>query len=136
VYLFDTPPRGLTEEQAAPLNQAVEQWIRDYPASSLHQVAVDGVMVIRDRRTAWPAADHLIEAPRELAAWRELEHGRSAPALLRRLAGAALAWDLDGLMRWLSELRERGLAFTEGERWVSLATTSITGQDPIAGAGA
>jgi ribosomal peptide maturation radical SAM protein 1 len=129
VYLFDTPPRGLTEAQAEPLKQAVERWIRDYPASSLHQLAVDGVIVIRDRRVSWPAADHLLEAPRELSAWRELEHGRSAPALLRRLAEAGLAWDLDGLMRWLYELRERGLAFTEGGRWVSLATTSITAGD-------
>jgi ribosomal peptide maturation radical SAM protein 1 len=131
VYLFDTPPRGLTEEQAAPLQQAVETWIRHYPASSLRQVAADGIIVIRDRRAGWPAADHLLEAPRELAAWRELEHGRSPAALLRRLAGADRAWDPGELMHWLYELRERGLAFTEGGRWVSLATTFITAGDPV-----
>jgi hypothetical protein len=130
VYLFDTPPQGLTEEQAAPLQQAVETWIRDYPASSLRQVAADGIIVIRDRRAGWPAADHLLEAPRELAAWRELEHGRSPAALLRRLAGAGRVWDPAGLLCWLCELRERGLAFTEGGRWVSLATTSVTAGDP------
>jgi len=108
----------------------VETWIRDYPASSLRQVAADGIIVIRDRRAGWPAADHLLEAPRELAAWHELGHGRSAAALLRRLAGAGRAWDPDGLLDWLHELRERGLAFTEGGRWVSLATTFITAGDP------
>ena len=31
-----------------------------------------------------------------------------------------------GLTYWLNELRERGLVFTEGGRWVSLATTSTS----------
>jgi ribosomal peptide maturation radical SAM protein 1 len=135
VYLFDTPPRGLTEEQVAPLKEAVEVWIRHYPASSLHQLAVDGIIVLRDRRVGWPAADHLLEAPREQAAWRELEHGRSTPGLLRRLAEADQAWDIDGLTYWLSELRERGLVFTEGDRWVSLATTSISASAPAGASG-
>ena len=44
----------------------------------------------------------------------------------RRLAEAGQAWDRDGLTYWLNELRERGLVFTEGGRWVSLATTSTS----------
>jgi ribosomal peptide maturation radical SAM protein 1 len=132
VYLFDTPPQGLTEEQVAPLKEAVEAWIRHYPASSLHQLEADGIIVLRDRRVGWPAADHLLEAPRERAAWRELEHGRSAQGLLRRLAQADQPWDIDGLTHWLGELRERGLVFTEGGRWVSLATTWIAAPVSVA----
>jgi ribosomal peptide maturation radical SAM protein 1 len=124
VYLFDTPDRGLTEEQAITLNQAVETWIRDYPGSSLRQLTVDGIVVLRDRRTGWSAADHVLETPRERRAWRELEHGRSVPGVLRRLTEAGQDWDVDGLTSWLGELRERGLVFTEGGRWVSLATTT------------
>jgi hypothetical protein len=72
--------------------------------------------------------------PREpvTAAWRELEHGRSAQGLLRRLAQADQPWDIDGLTGWLGELRERGLVFTEGGRWVSLATTWIAAPVSVA----
>lgn len=131
VYLFDTPPRGLTEEQVAPLKEAVEVWINRYPSSSLRQLEVDGLLVLRDRRAGWPPADHILETPREQRTWRELEHGRSVPSLLRRLAEADLAWDDDELTRWLGELRERGLVFTERGRWVALATT-VRGADTSA----
>lgn len=126
VYVFDTPPRGLTEEQAAPLHEAVKAWIRAYPSSSLHQLDTGECVIVRDRRSGWPPADHVFEAPVELRAWRELGHGRSVPGLLRRLADAGLAWDPEELRRWLGELRERGLVFTEGGRWVTLATADIT----------
>jgi ribosomal peptide maturation radical SAM protein 1 len=131
VYLFDTPPKGLTEEEIAPLHELVRSWHRDHSASSLRQQNVDGVVVIRDRRTGWPTVDHVLETPREVATWRELEHGRSNQGLLRRLEEASLPWQPDELARWLSELRDHGLVFTEGGRWVALATTVLP--DEMAG---
>ena len=125
VYLFETPDQGLTEEQAAGLHEAAGIWARDHPASSLHRIDADGCIVVRDRRAGWPHEDHVLDEPRERAAWSELEHGRSLPGLLRALAGHR--WDPDELARWLGELRERGLVFTESGRSVALATADITG---------
>jgi hypothetical protein len=34
-------------------------------------------------------------------------------------------WDADELLGWLNGLRERGLVFVEGGRWVGLTTTTI-----------
>jgi ribosomal peptide maturation radical SAM protein 1 len=120
VYLFDTPLAGLTEDEIAPLNAAVAAWIRDYQASSLRRIDVDDVIVLRDRRVGWPAEDHVLSCPREKQAWTELEHGRSSRGLAARLAGAD--WDPS---EWLASLRERGLVFQEGGRWVALATSVI-----------
>jgi hypothetical protein len=120
VYLFDTPLAGLTEDEIAPLNAAVAAWIRDYQASSLRRIDVDDVIVLRDRRVGWPAEDHVLSCPREKQAWTELEHGRSSRGLAARLAG--VDWDPS---EWLASLRERGLVFQEGGRWVALATSVI-----------
>jgi hypothetical protein len=124
VYLFGTPDQGLTEEQAAALHKAATTWARDHPSSTLHRIDAEGCLVVRDRRVGWPQEDHLLEEPRERAAWRELEHGRSLPGLLRALADHP--WDPEELSRWLGELRERGLVFTESDRWVALATADVT----------
>jgi ribosomal peptide maturation radical SAM protein 1 len=127
VYLFETPPSGLTEEQVEPLRIATREWARDHPISSLRRLEVDGVFVLEDRRAGWPPADHTLEDPRERRAWLELEHGRTPTGLLRRLEEALLPWDADELHRWLHGLRERGLVFVEGGRWVGLTTTTARG---------
>lgn len=124
VYLFDTPSRGLTDEQAKPLDDAVATWLRDYPASTLTRAELDGATVIRDRRAGWPGTDYVLESPVERHAWRELEHGRSVPGLLRKLRENGHRWDEDAARGWLAGLREKGLVFTEGGRWVALATAA------------
>jgi len=124
VYLFATPSRGLRDEQVRPLADAVAAWIRDYRASSLIRAELDGVTVIRDRRVGWPAADYLLETDRERHAWRELEHGRTAAGLQRKLDEQGIDWPAASLTRWLDELRAHGLVFTEGGRWVALATAA------------
>jgi ribosomal peptide maturation radical SAM protein 1 len=128
VYLFGTPDRGISEEQAAVLHEAAEAWARDHPSSSLHRIDADGCLVLRDRRVGRPEEDHVLEEPRERAAWHELEHGRSLPGLLRALTDHP--WDPEDLARWLGELRERGLVFTESGRWVALATADLTAVAP------
>ncbi len=93
VYLFDTPPRGLTGEQAAPLEAALDDWTRAYPDSSLRQFTVDGAVVLRDRRAGWPSVDHVLDNPREVFAWTELERGRSPGGLRRRLDETGIEWE-------------------------------------------
>lgn len=122
VYLFDTPPRGLSDEEAAPLHAACDAWSAAHAQSSLTAIEIDGGLVLRDRRVGWPQVDHVLTDPRELATWIELEHGRSVNGLVRRLADAGTLWPADQLDGWLHELRERGLVFVEQGRWIALAT--------------
>ncbi|ALG09467.1 hypothetical protein AOZ06_23430 [Kibdelosporangium phytohabitans] len=124
VYLFDTTPRGLTEQQADPLRAAVDAWTDRHAASTLVRKHIDGVTVLRDNRIGWPQEDHVLADAREQFAWTELEYGRSAQGLARRLADAGMGWDFDDLRCWLGELRERGLVFAEGGYFIALATTS------------
>jgi len=127
VYLFDTPPKGLSDEQVEPLLAAVDAWIRAYPESSLRRLAIDGVVMLRDRRVGWPHADYVLETARERCAWEILEYGGTVTGILRKLDDAGLAWDSDALSRWLGELHERGLVLTANGRWLALATTDALG---------
>lgn len=123
VYRFATPPAGLSEAEAEPLKDAVARWRRHYQDSTLERADVDGGVLLRDRRYGWPEAAYLLEEPREVAAWRELERGRTPVGLHRQLGEAGLDWSPGQLRDWLGSLRERGLVFVEGDRWVALATT-------------
>ncbi|MGW4094006.1 RiPP maturation radical SAM C-methyltransferase [Nocardia sp. NPDC004750] len=123
VYEFDTPDQGITEEQVAPLNAAIALWQERYPRSSLLRKDIDDVLIIRDRRFGWAAQDYVFADPREREAWAELEHGRTVPALHRNLASAGFAWGEAELQEWLATQLANGLVFTEGGRWLALATT-------------
>jgi ribosomal peptide maturation radical SAM protein 1 len=120
VYLFRTEPRGLTEAQAEPLHDAIGGWHERYTESYLQRVDVDGAIVIQDRRANWPHEDIVIEDPDLVAAYAELEYGRSLPAVVDRLGSA----DPDRLRDWVFWLRERGLVFVEQGSILALATTA------------
>ncbi|MEU4343135.1 RiPP maturation radical SAM C-methyltransferase [Nocardia sp. NPDC023852] len=123
VYEFDTPDQGITEKQVAPLNSAIDVWQAHYSASSLLRRDIDGVLIIRDRRFGWAADDYVFTDPRERETWAELEHGRTIPALHRNLASAGFPWGEAELEEWLAAQLANGLVFTEGGRWLGLATT-------------
>jgi ribosomal peptide maturation radical SAM protein 1 len=120
VYLFRTEPRGLTEAQAEPLHAAIGGWHERYTESYLQRIDVDSAIVIQDRRANWPHEDIVIEDPDLVAAYVELEYGRSLPAVVDRLRSA----DPDRLRDWVSWLRERGLVFIEQGSILALATTA------------
>ncbi|RJQ76797.1 RiPP maturation radical SAM protein 1 [Pseudonocardiaceae bacterium YIM PH 21723] len=122
VYAFDTPDQGLTDAQAEPLHGAIARWRDHHPASALTQSRQEDTILIIDRRAGFPAADHRIRRPEHLAVWRELQHGRSLPALTR--ATGVVADD------WLAELREAGLVCVAGDRWLALPTGHLAGYHP------
>jgi ribosomal peptide maturation radical SAM protein 1 len=125
VYLFDTPPQGLSDVDAKGIRDLVRQWTARYGDSTLVRADRDGAIVLVDRRVGWPEADHRITEPWARAAYLELEHGRSVSALRRNLAEAGFTVGDEELRQWLAGLAERGLVFTERGQWLSLATTSI-----------
>ncbi|HLX48471.1 MAG TPA: RiPP maturation radical SAM C-methyltransferase [Streptosporangiaceae bacterium] len=125
VYLFDTPPRGLTDADAKELNDVLDAWKAGYHDSSLIRTEEAGVILIEDRRVGWPAAGHRIDDPALCAAYMELEHGRSVPALLRHLADSGHLMPEAELVAWLDGLDEAGLVYGDHGQWIALATTSI-----------
>lgn len=124
VFLFDTPDSGLSDEQAAPLEELVATWRKLYTDSELQREQLDGAILLQDRRANWPHEDLVIEDPVLVAAYHELEHGRTLPALSRRLAEAGHRIDDERLRSWAAGLVERGLAFTEQGSYLALATTA------------
>jgi ribosomal peptide maturation radical SAM protein 1 len=127
VYLFDSPPRGITTGQAQPLHDLIERWTDGYPASSLRYVDDGAEIVIHDRRVGWPERDHHIDEPRWRAAYLELASGHTAEGLRRKLAERAISVDADELHGWLAGLHRHGLVFEESGRFVTLAV----GSDPV-----
>jgi len=120
VYSFDTPDQGLTAEEVAPLAEALAAWTAGHAGSALIARTIDDVVVIRDRRHGWAPADHVLEDPREIAAWRALETGRAPHGVL---AEQNRAWHPDDFGHWLGLLREAGLVFTDGRLWITLPTS-------------
>jgi ribosomal peptide maturation radical SAM protein 1 len=124
-YLFDTDYLGIDGEVREALERAIGEWDKRYHDSTLVRVLDGGVLHIEDRRSGWPERDHHITDPVLAAAYLELEHGRSPAALLRRLADNGMTMSAERLDGWLAELSEAGLVFTEGARYLALATTSV-----------
>jgi len=124
-YLFDTDYLGITGEVRDTLHRLTDEWIKRYHDSTLVRVQDDEALHIEDRRSGWPERDHHIDDPGLIAAYRQLEHGRSASALRSRLADEGISISTERLAAWLDELLDAGLVFTEGGRYVALATTSV-----------
>ncbi|MFD7658193.1 RiPP maturation radical SAM C-methyltransferase [Actinosynnema sp. NPDC059797] len=125
VYLFDTPDQGLSEAEAAELVAQVHAWHDLYSDSYLQRLDEDGAIVLQDRRVGWPREDVLIEDPDLVAAYGELEQGRTFAALVRRLAEAGRRPDPDALREWVDALLRRGLLFSEAGGYLALATTAV-----------
>lgn len=125
VYLFDAPPRGLTDDEVKELTVALDAWKAGYPDSSLVRADEADAIVIQDHRVGWPAAECRIEDPMLCAAYAELEHGRSVPALARRLTDGGFAVSEGELLTWLAGLDAAGLVFRDQDQWIALATTWV-----------
>ena len=125
VYLFDAPPQGLAEPGLSQLTALLAEWKAGYPDSALVRADEPGVIVIRDQRAGWAAAEHRIDDPAWCAAYAELEHGRSVPALLRRLEQDGFRVREADLTKWLAGLDSAGLVFSDRGQWLTLATTSV-----------
>jgi ribosomal peptide maturation radical SAM protein 1 len=128
VYLFRTPPRGLTDTEAETLHEAVGGWHDRYTESYLQRLDVDGAIVLQDRRSNWTHEDIVLDDPVLMYAYTELEHGRTFPAVCDRLVAAGLPAAPDTLAAWVNGLVERGLVFTEHGGYLALATTAAPGK--------
>ncbi|HEU5471034.1 MAG TPA: RiPP maturation radical SAM C-methyltransferase [Actinophytocola sp.] len=125
VYLFDTDAAGIRGPVVEALHQAIEDWEKRHHDSTLVRFESPDGIGVRDRRSGWPERDHRIEDPVLVAAYHQLEHGRSARAIRDRLTDEGLAITGPRLAAWLDELDEAGLLFRDGDRYLALATTDV-----------
>ncbi|MFF5261842.1 RiPP maturation radical SAM C-methyltransferase [Actinomadura viridis] len=131
VYLFDTPPAGVSADLERRLQEAAGRWRDAYPVSTLiMRDAGEGRLLVEDRRAGWPQADHVFTGW-QADAYRALERGRTPAALARLLGGSTgvgvdmdvkVDVDVDG---WLREQVERGFVFCDGGTHLALATRGV-----------
>lgn len=124
-YQFEASPRGIDETVAAELRSAVAAWKRGHDASTLTWHAVDGGIVIHDRRHGWPRREYVLRDPVQARAYRLLDRPRAVPGLARALRAEGHAVDESELRTWLDALRADGLVFEDGGRAVALATGRV-----------
>jgi ribosomal peptide maturation radical SAM protein 1 len=121
-YIFDTPARGISEEAAHRLREAIDDWHRKYSSSTL--VARDigeDTIVVEDRRLGWPGGTHVLHGW-QATAYRLLRDGRTPDALTLKLAERG--WHITAAERdtWLAHCRADGLVFVDVSTFVALAT--------------
>lgn len=124
VYLFDTEHCGLGEDEAEALFAEIAWWRDHYTESALVRHDRNGAIVLEDARAGRPRSRHEIDEPALVAAYAELEHGRSLPALARRLSEQGHVVSDRRLSDWVRQLVDAGLAFAEGGQVLALATTA------------
>jgi hypothetical protein len=124
-YFFDSEDRGISGSVERALTEAIEQWKRDYPSSSLFRVdGPDEALIIRDRRRGWPVHDHVLTGWAR-AAYNGLDRPRTAKALQAFLADDGHDVDPTELHAWIDDARRNGLVFTDNETYVALATRNV-----------
>ncbi|MFI8294214.1 RiPP maturation radical SAM C-methyltransferase [Streptomyces sp. NPDC085614] len=123
-YMFATDPAGIDQDLEAELGRAIDRWIAAYPSSTLLRSQDEHGIVITDRRAGWAPAEHRITDPALIAAYDELEHGRTLPGLLGKLTAQGIVLPAGRAQQWLDGLVAAGLVFEEDGRYLALATRS------------
>ncbi|MFD9623908.1 RiPP maturation radical SAM C-methyltransferase [Streptomyces virginiae] len=122
VYQFESDEYGISGAILDNLREAVDRWIEAYPTSGLTRSFDGHRLSIKDTRFGWPATELTIEDPVLVSAYMELESGRSMEGLLRRLREQGYSLGEDEINRWLEDMVRSGLVFSDGNRYITLAT--------------
>lgn len=121
VYLFDTTEAGISGPIEDEIKGAVDQWAESYKRSTLSYWVDDvGRVVIEDRRVSWPEETFVLDEVKSNI-YLGMFRGAGAEGVRRRLAEAGhpvTADRIEELLRWFVD---RGLAFEDGGRYVSVA---------------
>lgn len=121
VYLFDTSIQGIAGPLEDELKQAVDAWAEAYPRSSLGYWTDDrGLVVIEDRRASWP--EEVIELDGlQSNVYLGMFQGAALEGIRRRLADSGYAVGDEDIEQVLHYFIDRGLAFEDEGRYVSVA---------------
>jgi ribosomal peptide maturation radical SAM protein 1 len=124
-YFFDTDNHGICGATEQALVEAIAQWQRDYPCSSLFRVDEAGeALTICDRRRGWPVRDHVLDGWWR-AAYQALDRPRSTRSLYDHLAEHGYEVDPTAVGAWLASCVRDGLVFVDDDTYVALATHDV-----------
>lgn len=124
-YYFECDDHGISGQVEQDLDDAIERWRRDYPASSLFRVDGPGEsLTVRDRRRGWPVRDHVLSGWIRVA-YEALDRPRTATSLHAYLAEHGHDVELAEVLAWLTGCQRDGLVFADNEAYVALATRDV-----------
>jgi ribosomal peptide maturation radical SAM protein 1 len=123
VYLFSAPYRGISEECAARMRAAVEEWRGAYAESVLRVEKTERGIHVYDTRPLGAESSYLIEDPALVHSYQILRGGgtiNNLTAELRKRLGPLMT---EGKVRAaVDELEHLGLVFRSDEAYISLGT--------------
>ncbi|MFB9178564.1 RiPP maturation radical SAM C-methyltransferase [Dactylosporangium sucinum] len=123
-YYFNSRNAGIEGTVENALIEAVAQWRKDYPVSSLFMIDGPGATTVHDRRRGWPEQDHVLQGWQR-AAYRLLERPYRVLALHKRLGEQGHHVQQDELQGWLAQCQTDGLVFNDAANYVALATNDV-----------
>lgn len=118
VYLFDSPPQGITGALEDRLKAASADWFDRYWSSSLTWWEHEQSIVIVDARAGWPHAELCLEGIRARV-FRELLDGLGVDGLQRRLPDQ-VDTSRGELESVITEFDDAGLVYGDGGRFIAL----------------
>jgi ribosomal peptide maturation radical SAM protein 1 len=124
VYLYDCPDGGIVDAREVELQQAVADWQERHGPSYLKAHRAEDVVYIDDGRVGWPPRRHVIDDPRQAAAYVALADDSTPDGIVRQVAAAGQSATVGDVATWLRLWKVAGLVFEDGGRWVALATSA------------
>ena len=119
-YVFDAPRRGIGTETADRLDDALRLWQDSYPTSRLTHQDLGDLVVLVNRRRAFPWSVRELSDRAELTLFRLLEQPHTPAALARKSA-----LEEPAVHAVLTRRQEWGLLFTDAGQYVHVAPESV-----------
>jgi ribosomal peptide maturation radical SAM protein 1 len=119
VFLFDAAPRGIDEQMAASVIDAVARWQASASSSWLLGCESDGEIVVEGRRHGFGDGPIVLNGD-DAAVLRAVQQPTRIPGLLRRLCGAGRETGEGAVRAALARLRDAGLIYEDNGACVSV----------------
>jgi len=123
VYVFDSAPKGLTDDEAEPLINAVVAWRAKYKTSTLTYLVDESGVLIADRREDRACSDYLLKGADAEIFTRLLGAGTLA-TISARGSRSLVTLGSEQIERSIFRLVELGLVFGDGNAYVALPTAA------------
>jgi hypothetical protein len=125
-YYFDAPHRGIGEDVARGLREAVGSWNRAYYGKSrLTWCDLGQEILLVSTRPGFDWHHQSISDPAEVAAFRLLDQPHTTTGLTRKLTSAGFAINEETLAGVLARWQALGIVFAENRQFIQLATDAV-----------
>jgi ribosomal peptide maturation radical SAM protein 1 len=125
-YYFGAPHRGIGEDVARGLREAVESWTKAYYGKSrLTRCDLGQEILLVSTRPGFDWHHQSISDPAEAAAFRLLDQPHTTTGLARELTSAGFAITEEALAGVLARWKALGIVFAENGQFIQLATDAI-----------